>query len=282
MSYIDDIAAKIKAAVPASNLPHEETKGLFRIYAVMLLAKGEGVTREDVHNAWVAWKSEHGPQHASLIPSDQLRAEVAAEDDPFVRAIRETAHSLNASRFPLTEFDGDLFPKGMPTEPKEFDRLFDLYKLMVASSESLVARRQGVNTFFLTINGALLTAGGFILSNGRNQQWGLAAVAVLMFTGLFLSSVWNGLIRSFGQLNSGKFKVINRIEQLFPAAIFLAEWKALGEGKQPSVYRTFTSGETWVPRALRAAYLIAALVTVSFLLPLESWLRRIGSLTTRP
>lgn len=39
----------------ADALPDEDTSSLFRIYAVSLLAKGEEVTREDVHNAWIAW-----------------------------------------------------------------------------------------------------------------------------------------------------------------------------------------------------------------------------------
>lgn len=279
MNYLNDIATKIKAGVPANDLPHEETEGLFRIYAVLLLAKGEYVTREDVHNAWVAWMTPRDPRHPSLVPSDQLKTDIAADDEPYVRAIHAAARSLTIAKAPLTDLDRDLFPKGMPTGSKDLDTLFDLYKLIVASSESLVARRQGVNTFFLTINGALLTAAGLILSNGRNQAWNLAGIVILALTGFVLSLAWNSLIRSFGQLNSGKFKVINRIEQLLPAAIFIAEWKALGEGKKPGIYRTFTSRETWVPRVLCAVYLIGALVGLALLLPLKSWLSRITVLS---
>lgn len=39
--------------------------------------------------------------------------------------------------------DGTLFPNGIPKDEKEIERTIELYKLMVASSESLVARRQG-------------------------------------------------------------------------------------------------------------------------------------------
>ncbi len=51
---------------------------------------------------------------------------------------------------PNDPIDADLFPQGIPTDDKQIDRMFELYKIMVTSSEALVGRRQGVNTFFLT------------------------------------------------------------------------------------------------------------------------------------
>jgi hypothetical protein len=156
--------------------------------------------------------------------------------------------------------DGDLFPTGVPTDDKQIDRMFDLYKIMVASSEALVGRRQGVNTFFLTINGAVLTAAGLILSNGHDQRLQAAGLMVLTVTGAILSGAWHSLLRSFGQLNKGKFAVINRIERLFPVAIFDAEWKALGKGQDPKIYRTFSSREVWPPRTFLGVYVIATLL----------------------
>lgn len=163
---------------------------------------------------------------------------------------------------PRLPLDDDLFPKGIPVVEADIDRLFELYKIMVTSSEGLVSRRQGVNTFFLTINGAVLTAAGLILSNGNNDRLQAAGLLVLTVTGGILAQAWRSLIISFGQLNRGKFAVINRIEQLFPAAIYLAEWKALGEGKEPRKYRTFTSREVWAPWAFSAVYLVATVLEV--------------------
>lgn len=155
--------------------------------------------------------------------------------------------------------DAHLFPQGPPTTEPQFDRMFELYKIMVASSEALVARRQGVNTFFLTINGAVLTAVGLILSSGGEQRLRALGLLVLTLTGLILAQAWRSLINSFGQLNTGKFTVINRLEEMMPAAIYLAEWKALEEGTKPSVYRTFTSREVWVPWVLTGVYVIASI-----------------------
>lgn len=88
---------------------------------------------------------------------------------------------------------------------------------------------------------------------------------VLALTGVVLAMAWRSLIRSAGQLNTGKFVVINRIEKLLPVAVYLAEWKALEEGKNPSKYQTFTSRETWVPTTFQVIYIVGAMVDVVLL-----------------
>ncbi|WP_204742209.1 RipA family octameric membrane protein [Glaciihabitans arcticus] len=156
--------------------------------------------------------------------------------------------------------DKVLFPAGIPESEGDIRLTFELYKIMVASSEGLVARRQGVNTFFLTLNGAALTACGLILSTAQTGPHKALALLALTVTGAILAHAWRSLLVSFGQLNTGKFVVINRLEQLFPAAIFFAEWQALGQGKQPEKYRTFTSREMWTPLAFFWIYVIASIV----------------------
>nr|WP_210742452.1 hypothetical protein [Mycolicibacterium septicum] len=89
MNYLDVVGKRIRDRVPRSEIPNErDTDLLFRIYAVLLLAKGLQVTTEDVHNAWVAWMSEIDPTHASLIPFGDLDASTAADDEPYVVAIK--------------------------------------------------------------------------------------------------------------------------------------------------------------------------------------------------
>lgn len=126
----------------------------------------------------------------------------------------------------------------------------------------MVGRRQGVNTFFLTINGALLTAAGLILANGSDARVRALGLLVLSLTGMILSAAWHSLLLSFGQLNNGKFAVINRIEKELPAAVYDAEWKALKEGADPETYRTFTSREVWTPKTFSIVFGGTAVVEV--------------------
>ena len=91
MTYLDAVADAIKKEVPVDAMPSEDTTDLFRLYALLLLAKGDSVTRSDVHNAWVAWMASRGERHSSMRPFDELPDETKAEDSPFVNAIRRVA-----------------------------------------------------------------------------------------------------------------------------------------------------------------------------------------------
>lgn len=96
--YLNDIARAIRDEVPAAALPEGTTLDLFRLYAVLLLAKGHNVTHEDVHNAWVAWMASRDADHDALVPFSALDADAQAEDSPFVTAIRAVARRRLADR----------------------------------------------------------------------------------------------------------------------------------------------------------------------------------------
>lgn len=93
-SYLAELAEEIKLEVAPQDLPDEDTRDLFLVYAVLLLAKGEGVTAEDVHNGWAAWQTMRGEDHESLRPFDELSPSTRQEDLPFVDAIRAVARRL--------------------------------------------------------------------------------------------------------------------------------------------------------------------------------------------
>ncbi len=153
-----------------------------------------------------------------------------------------------------------LMPGGQPDSPEAKAQFFELYKIMVQTSESLVARRQGTNTFFLTANALLLTAIGLFVRVGFNARTHSLAIAVLCATGLIVSWAWRTLLVSFGQLNKGKFAVILRLEKALAAAIFDAEWEALDRGENKQTYRSFTRSESRVPLLFMTIYLLAGLV----------------------
>ncbi len=178
--------------------------------------------------------------------------------------LREGMNRLATSKGKVKPSDGEIWaalvPDGRNMDSQDRAVLLDLYKVMVASSEALVNRRQGVNTFFLTVNGALLTGIGLVVQNPSSPRPTSFAVLALAVTGAILAYAWRSLLVSFGQLNTGKFEVINRLETLLPAAIYTAEWKALAEGKNPAIYRSFTSRELWAPNASLAIYAVAGAV----------------------
>jgi len=257
--YLNDIAAAIRAQVPDEQVPPGDADELFLMYAVLLRAKGTSVTHSDIHDAWSAWMAADNSDHESLIPYDDLDESVREQDRVFATAVRRTAEELGVNGPSSPSFAEILFPSGPPKGDTETREALDLYKIMVESSESLVSRRQAVNTFFLTINGALLTASGLIVQSSGADRFTSWGIVILACAGAVLCLAWRSLIKSFGQLNRGKFRVINTIERHLKAAIYAAEWEALGRGEDPKIYRSFTSREIWVPNALLGLHVLATI-----------------------
>ena len=75
--------------------------------------------------------------------------------------------------------------------------------------------------------------------------------------GVIVSVTWNRMVSSFRQLNAGKFRVIHELEKHLPAALFKAEWAALGEGRDRKLYAPFTKSEGWLARAFGFIYVAA-------------------------
>lgn len=95
-SYFDTVTARLDELIPGND------PALIRFYALLVLTESVNTGREEVHDAWSAWKAGdgwgYGPvkdadamTHPSLVPFEDLPEEVAALDDPYVEAIRTVA-----------------------------------------------------------------------------------------------------------------------------------------------------------------------------------------------
>jgi hypothetical protein len=96
MSYLDDLAKRIRDHAPAVVRPTRDLVPLFRLYAVLALAKGEAVTAADVHNAWAAWSLNNDDDHSALRPFEELDPATQTVDDHYVEAIRSAVRELPA------------------------------------------------------------------------------------------------------------------------------------------------------------------------------------------
>lgn len=126
------------------------------------------------------------------------------------------------------------------------DHLFEQYKLYVESIEKTSDRRQQANNYFLTINTALISLIGlsFQFKIFENVNWIKALLAIV---GIIICIVFWFLIRSYKQLNTGKFKVIHEVEKVLPLALYKYEWEILGKGKDKSKYYPFSHIELLIP-----------------------------------
>lgn len=115
--------------------------------------------------------------------------------------------------------------------PPADQRVLDLYKLAVEMADRVSARRAAANSFFFTMQSGLAVAvGAFAVSTGGPQDPSpdrfvltLAAIA-----GVVIAASWWLLLRSYRDLNTAKFKVINAIEaEHLPVKLFAEEWEYL-------------------------------------------------------
>ena len=158
----------------------------------------------------------------------------------------------------------DIVFQGRPTSDSDINVLMEQYRLFVDTSERLVARRQVVNTFFLSANTLALSAVGLVAREVGTAPLVPMAVVAICLAAIMLCVAWQRLVNSYAQLNRGKFAVIDCLESHLPAALFRAEWRALGEGEDPKRYTPFTRTEVIVPNIFIAIYTAAALGTIAW------------------
>ena len=140
--------------------------------------------------------------------------------------------------------------------PDYDSHVLEIYKIYVEMADRISARRQTANSFFLSINTAIVALGSYVhlgeeqVDIGRSFFW-LVAVA-----GIILCYLWYRLVRSYKDMNSGKFKVVHEIEKELPLRPYDAEWTALGRGEKPEVYLPFTKIEARVPWVFGAVHVV--------------------------
>lgn len=111
-----------------------------------------------------------------------------------------------------------------PVSPRD-PALLDLYKLAVEMADRVSARRGATNSFFITLQGALIAVLGF-LTSGETTSDRSVLVAVCA-AGVITAVTWFLLLRSYRDLNRAKFEVITKLEASLPHAIFGDEWASL-------------------------------------------------------
>jgi hypothetical protein len=135
--------------------------------------------------------------------------------------------------------------------------ILDIYKIYIEMADRISNRRQNANSFFLTINSAIIGFGGYVKTSKLNDNNWIIALA-----GIVLCYVWYRLIRSYKDLNTGKYKVIHEIERHLPISPFDMEWELIGKGKNSKLYLPFTRVESKIPIVFGIIHLITILLSI--------------------
>ena len=105
--------------------------------------------------------------------------------------------------------------------------LVEQYKMMVISTEKVTEQRSKVNNLFLTITASLLSI-TFVI--GKSLEFSIIAIIVMLFftiLTLIVTYSWEKLVKSYGDLNKGKFLIIDKIEKQLTINMFKDEWEIL-------------------------------------------------------
>lgn len=131
---------------------------------------------------------------------------------------------------------------GIPIQSDLQARL-EIYKMLVEMADRVSQRRQAANSFYLSVNTAIVGASAFIPHlNSANPP-----VALIALAGFCVSALWVRNIESYKELNEGKFHVITEMEKLLPEKAFTDEWDYLHRNGKQKKYRPFHTVEIAVP-----------------------------------
>lgn len=136
------------------------------------------------------------------------------------------------------------------------------YKIMVSSTEKVTEQRLKVNNLFFTITSSILSVA---LVLGKAFGFSIAAnigILVLATLSYIVSFFWEKLINSYGNLNTGKFRIIDKIEKQLRTNMFEDEWKVL---KDDLKYESNTQTEINIIQNFRILIVITCIAEILYL-----------------
>ena len=148
----------------------------------------------------------------------------------------------------------------------EPEKLFEQYKLFSDTSESLVARRQNVNSFYITANTALITIAATAFSLNDNLIAQMVITIVLSVPGILLNLSWLKVMESYSLINSSKMKILGMLEKKLSASLFDAEWEAMSNKYNKQRYVSFSDRERNLPIIFNWVFVIVDIICAAIIL----------------
>ena len=167
--------------------------------------------------------------------------------------VSPSEEDLRHSLFPIGEQEyGSLYR----------EHLLSIYTKYSETAESISDRRQNANTFFLSINTALVAFIGYTGFSTATSPPNPRYYWVVLIAGLILSVLWTRLLKSYRDLNTGKFLILHEVETALPIAPFRTEWEVLGGGKKRSAYWPLSHLERFVPFLFMLMYIALFILSI--------------------
>ena len=127
------------------------------------------------------------------------------------------------------------------------EELLEIYQLHAELADRVSQRREGANRLFVTLLTGLMAAGVAMITTGSSTEPDSIVFWLVGAVGICLSVSWYIIIRSYRQLNTGKFKALLQLEENLSYPFFTREWEFLEEGRKCRIYWKLTLVETSLP-----------------------------------
>ena len=138
------------------------------------------------------------------------------------------------------------------------EHFLEQYKLYVEMADRVSQLRDQSNRFYI----ALLSGLAAVLAVAVDTRVFAEAHAIVFLVagivGLTMCGVWLINVRSYRQLNSGKFQVIHEMERHLPIPVYGKEWEILRPEEGTKNYLQLTRVEQFIPGIVAIPYLLLA------------------------
>lgn len=152
----------------------------------------------------------------------------------------------------------------------EKQELIEIYKLHAELADNVSARRGTANRFYMLVLSGVAIFFSAFLQRKNGVPLGVLMVGFGLF-GMLLAIAWYIVIRSYRQLNSGKFKALHELEEKLAYPFFKREWELLEEGSERKTYWRLTIVETFVPKIFFGCFAVLFLIGAYLSLSHVSW-----------
>ena len=146
----------------------------------------------------------------------------------------------------------------------EKQELLEIYKLHAELADSISKQRGIANRFYMLVLSGLAVLFSAFLQRKNGVPLGWLMVGFGLFGGL-LAAAWYIVIRSYRQLNTGKFKALHELEERLAYPFFRREWDLLEEGRERKTYWRLTIVETFVPAIFFICFVALLLIGIYLL-----------------
>ena len=129
-------------------------------------------------------------------------------------------------------------------------------------ADKISERRGQANRFYISILTGLFALFTFIEKVNVDDLNERRLFLVAGILGLLLCVIWWFNIKSYRQLNTGKFKTLHDLEKHLPYQFYRKEWELLGEGKEIKKYYQLTKVEQFTPLLVGVLYLVLVIFSL--------------------